>query len=267
MYDLTVVVSTYNRLKHLKKSLRCYERQSHKNFEVVVTDDGSSDGTKEWMEGAISSDFFNFDLKYVRQPDNGYNLSGARNKGILLAEGKRVLFTDNDIWFSSRSVEYHVKISPKNIGVSKIFWLNKGFSNKLLNGAELPENPEFIRRENLQSKEVRGNINIPCPDNCYGGAVSYHISLLRHAGGFDEEGFLNKYGFEDIDLAQRLMRSPLGVPGGGRAGYKVAGDSIGFHIWHPYGKYRGDTGNALGGKRIREGYYRRVHRGSLKGKL
>mgnify|MGYP004446782765 CR=1 FL=1 len=265
MCDLTVVVSTYNRLKHLKKSLHCYERQTYKNFEVVVTDDGSSDGTREYIEEAIESEFYNFDLSYVRQPDRGYDLAGARNRGIELAEGKRILFTDNDIWFSPRSVEFHVKIKPNNIGVSSIYWLNKEFSNRLLRGEKIPDNSEFAKRENIQSREVRGNINVPCPDNCYGGAVSYHRSVLRHAGGFDSEGFLNKYGFEDIDLAQRIMRSPLGVPGGGRAGYEVASTSIGFHIWHPYGKYRGDIGNAFGGRRIREGYYRRVHKGSLKG--
>jgi glycosyltransferase involved in cell wall biosynthesis len=212
---------------------------------------------------------FGFDCSYVWQSDIGYNLAGARNQGILKSNAKRCLFTDNDIWFSPRTVEFHSKIHPNNIGVSTMHWLNKPFSQRLLDETtEVPSGQEFMLRKNLQAREMRGNINIACPDNCWGGAVSYSSALLRHAGGFDEAGFLNKYGFEDIDLAWRLMRSPLGTPGGGRAGYEVAGESIGFHVWHPFGDYRHEVpGNVVGGKRINSGYYNKAHYGPLKGRV
>lgn len=265
MKTIAVVVATYNRLRYLQRSLWCWTRQTFRDFEVIVTDDGGSDDTAEWI--SANKGRLGFPIRYVRHPDTGYDLAGARNNGVLAANAKRILFTDNDIWWSPRSLEAHAAIKPNQIGVSEIWWLNEAFSKRLLNKEDLPKKEEFVERKNLQHKELRGDIKVPCPDNCWGGAVSYSIELLRHAGGFDAKGFHNKYGFEDIDLAWRLMRSPLGSPGG-KARYVLAGDSKAFHIWHPYGPYRGDVpGNHLGGRRIREGYYNRKHWGDIRGKL
>src|SRR3990167_1748011 len=47
---VSVILSTYNRAKYLELSLLGYMRQTHKDFEVVIADDGSTDGTKALIE-------------------------------------------------------------------------------------------------------------------------------------------------------------------------------------------------------------------------
>jgi len=67
--QLSVIVPTYNRLPILKKCLAALEAQtlSAQNFEVIVIDDGSSDGTEEFMRQYSAP----FQLQYIRQKNGG----------------------------------------------------------------------------------------------------------------------------------------------------------------------------------------------------
>lgn len=251
MKEIAVVVSTYNRLKYLKLSLQSWKWQTLKDFEIIVVDDGSSDGTKEWMAGQPH--------KYCWQPDNGYDLAGARNMGIKAANAKRILFTDNDLIHRPETLELHSQLPAEAIGISYIHWLGRGHG--LMQRDDLPPLQWF--RGMLEHRELRDMHHKP--ENCWGGAVSYSMEQLRRAGGFDQAGFHNKYGFEDIDLAYRCIRSP--IPGN-KARVQRVYNAIAYHIWHPFAKYRDEVpGNQLGGKRIRQGYYDKVHYGPLKGKI
>jgi GT2 family glycosyltransferase/glycosyltransferase involved in cell wall biosynthesis len=101
---ISVVIPTYNRRESLLKCLDCLERQSilSNEFEVVVVDDGSSDGTAE----ALRSRRFRFELKYVFQENRGPGL--ARNAGIAHAEGELILFIGDDILADQHLLEEHL---------------------------------------------------------------------------------------------------------------------------------------------------------------
>lgn len=64
---VSVYVTTFNDLNFLKQCLRSVERQSYKNIEVIVADDGSSDGTQEYMEYVVRR---GRPIRYFRNPVN-----------------------------------------------------------------------------------------------------------------------------------------------------------------------------------------------------
>jgi len=88
----SIIVATFNRLEEMKELTGSLQEVDfpRDHFELVVADDGSDDGTREFLESAD----FNFSLKYLRQENKGPG--AARNLGMKKAEGKYFLFMDSD---------------------------------------------------------------------------------------------------------------------------------------------------------------------------
>ena len=91
MPEVSVVIPTYNRMDVLPEVLAALERQDGApSFEVVVVDDGSSDGTRQWLEGRQ----FEVPVTVLGQPNAGP--AAARNRGVRHAGGGRVAFLGDD---------------------------------------------------------------------------------------------------------------------------------------------------------------------------
>lgn len=98
---VSVIVPLYNREAFLPQLLRTLESQTFKEFEVILIDDGSSDGTHAWIEKYFRESVLTY--QYVYQ-DNGGPYK-ARNNGLKHAKGKYiVLFDSDDEW-----PDYHLK--------------------------------------------------------------------------------------------------------------------------------------------------------------
>jgi glycosyltransferase involved in cell wall biosynthesis len=91
--ELSVVIPTYNRRERLARVLAALGRQTAgpERFEVVVVDDGSSDGTSEWLARQRPA----FGLRALRLTNGGP--ARARNAGIEAAQGQIILFIDDDV--------------------------------------------------------------------------------------------------------------------------------------------------------------------------
>lgn len=90
----SIIVPTYNREKELDRCLKSLEKQTFKDFEVIVCDDGSTDKTKEVVDNyrSILSLVYSFEK-------NWGGPAVPRNRGIQLASGKWICFLDSDDWF------------------------------------------------------------------------------------------------------------------------------------------------------------------------
>ncbi len=88
---VSVVVPVYNEEVYLKPCVESILRQSYKNLEVILVDDGSTNAAS-----TICDDFANLDIriKVIHQKNAG--LSSARVAGLLVASGEWVMFVDND---------------------------------------------------------------------------------------------------------------------------------------------------------------------------
>jgi glycosyltransferase involved in cell wall biosynthesis len=104
--QLSVIVPTYNRLPILKKCLAALEAQTlpAQNFEVIVIDDGSSDGTEEFMRQYTGP----FQLQYLRQKNSG--TGAARCNGVAHATGEYLLLMNDDTICDRDVAEQHLRV-------------------------------------------------------------------------------------------------------------------------------------------------------------
>lgn len=88
----SVVIPTYNRVDLLPQAIASVRAQRVTDYEIVVVDDGSQDGTREYVQGLGPQ------IRYLRQENRGPG--AARNAGVRAARGEYVAFLDSDdLWF------------------------------------------------------------------------------------------------------------------------------------------------------------------------
>lgn len=91
---LSVIISTYNSPAWLEKVLWGYSGQTHRNFEIVIADDGSDARTKALIERMRNET--DLSITHVWQEDNGFRKCAILNKAILAARYEYLVFTDGD---------------------------------------------------------------------------------------------------------------------------------------------------------------------------
>lgn len=95
---VSVIIPTYNRLEKLKVAIESVVQQSFQNFEIIVVDDGSTDGTKDFFKTDTIDTRINYHFK-----ENEGLPSLSRNYGAEKAKGKYLAFLDSDdLWLSSK---------------------------------------------------------------------------------------------------------------------------------------------------------------------
>ncbi len=105
MVELSVVTPTFNRQARLGRTLAALERQTipADRFEVVVVNDGSTDGTAAWLGQQRPS----FQLRCITTENGGP--ARARNTGIEAASGELVVFVDDDVEPQATLLEEHLR--------------------------------------------------------------------------------------------------------------------------------------------------------------
>ena len=90
---LSVIVPVYNTKEYLPECLQSLDNQNIENMEIIMINDGSTDGSNDLLKEKSRNDKR---FKYIEQENSG--LSVARNTGLKYAKGKYVLFLDSDDW-------------------------------------------------------------------------------------------------------------------------------------------------------------------------
>lgn len=99
-----MVIPTYNHAKFLLTAVASVQTQSYRNFEIIVVDDGSTDGTPEVLRKRCQDA-----AHYIWQPNRG--LAAARNTGLMACRGRYVVFLDAD----DRLLPHHFEVSLRAI--------------------------------------------------------------------------------------------------------------------------------------------------------
>lgn len=122
---VSILTPTYNREVFLLQLFSSLTRQSNKNFEWIVVDDGSEDNTKQFLEKCKKNCSFN--IVYIKQDNAGKHI--ALNNGIKKCSGELTFIVDSDDYLTDKAIENILndwkKINKKNIcGLSYL----KGYS-------------------------------------------------------------------------------------------------------------------------------------------
>lgn len=107
MPTVTVIIPTFNRSELVKQAINSVLAQTHKDFELLVIDDGSTDNTRQ-VVSAISDSRIKYTYK-----DNG-GVSSARNLGLKNASGEFVAFLDHDDYYPENFLEALIKKLEEN---------------------------------------------------------------------------------------------------------------------------------------------------------
>lgn len=109
MSDITVVIPVYNVEKYLKKCVDSVEKQTYKNFEVILVDDGSTDSSGELCDVLAKE---NDNIRVIHQENKG--LGGARSTGIKSCNTEYIMFLDSDDYIHPELLEKCMDVLKNN---------------------------------------------------------------------------------------------------------------------------------------------------------
>lgn len=248
MADLiSVIVATYNRPDALAAVLRSLSRQTDRDFEVIVADDGSGPATARVVADGVAR--LPVHVAHVRHEDRGFRLAEIRNRAICVAKGEYCIFLDGDCIVRNNFVSAHRRLAESG-------WFVTG--NRILLSQELTER---ILRDDLDAEQwgaatwvghlLHENVNRIAPlfdlrlgilrklhsrqwRGARGSNVAFWRSDLLRVDGFDAA--FSGWGREDSDIFIRLIRSGT-LRKDGRFATGV------LHLWHAEADRLGLAGN------------------------
>ena len=106
---VSIIVSVYNVYKYIDKCLNSISKQQYKNIEVIVINDGSTDGSANVCDYYDGTDKR---FRVIHQKNQGRVL--ARSRGVKEAKGEYIGFVDGDDWIDYGMYEYLMDIALKN---------------------------------------------------------------------------------------------------------------------------------------------------------
>jgi len=213
---LSIVIPTYNRSRWLMRALEAFRTEAlpAEQFEVIIADDGSSDGT----EALVASFEAGYRIKYCFQEDKGFRAAAARNLGAKSAEGEVLAFFDAGEIPGPSFAASHLSAHTSVPGVRRAMTgLICGWSTGVTQHTEgMPA--EQLYRSIPKETDPRyqsfarvgfdlGKLALP-PLLWWGGNVSVRTEDFWESGGYDES--FGEYGVEDVELAYRLWDRGIG---------------------------------------------------------
>lgn len=245
---VSVVITTYNRSDALLAVLAGLARQTDRNFEVIVADDGSREEHRRALLDAPVAKTLR--VVHVWHPDVGFTASKVRNRGVAAAQGQYIIFMDGDcvpeVDFIARHKQLaepghfvngsRVLLSPELTqrvvggveqicGRSALYWLGqrlRGHASKLTHLLRLPD--------------WRGRVH---PEFYWKGIRSCNMGVWRadyeRIDGFDES-FVG-WGHEDADFVLRLHHAGVARKNG------FCATEV-FHLWHKEAARNHESHNA-----------------------
>ena len=170
---LTVVTINYNNAVGLEKTMKSVVSQSRTDFEYVVVDGASTDGSVEVIRRYASA--FSSPIKWLSEPDNGiYN---AMNKGIRMASGEYLEFLNSGDCFVSENVIGEIYDAMEKLGRPSILYGN--MLKSMMDG-------KVIRDKGFAGQEIT--------------FLGFYIGTLNHSSAIIRKDLFDKYGSYDESL-------------------------------------------------------------------
>lgn len=102
----SVIIPLYNKAPYIRKALESVLAQTYADYELIIIDDGSTDGSAEIAEAILqdpASRLSSLAFRLLKQPNAG--VSTARNNGVAQASGDYIAFLDADDWWEPTFLE------------------------------------------------------------------------------------------------------------------------------------------------------------------
>ncbi len=103
MSFVSIIIPSYNSSKFISKTIECLIYQSYPNIEVIVIDDGSTDGSFEYLQSIDKPNF-------IVKKNKGKGACAARNYGFELATGDYIMYLDADDIITPNKIEGQINL-------------------------------------------------------------------------------------------------------------------------------------------------------------
>ena len=237
--EISVIISTYNAVEWLKKTLWGYRVQNVANFEIVIADDGSGVETKQLIQ-EFQKDF-PVPIIHVWHEDKGFQKSAILNKAILACTSEYILMSDGDCIPRKDFLAQHLKYRSEG------YFLSGGYFKLPMNISEAIDKEDILEQNcfnikwliqnglkpSFKNKKLTANglearlLNTITPTNASwnGHNSSGWKKDILAVNGFDER---MQYGGQDRELGERLFNY-------GIKSRQIRYSAICVHLDHPRG--------------------------------
>lgn len=151
MPEISVIVPVYKAEQYLDRCVKSILEQTYPDFELILVDDGSPDGSPILCDKWAEKD----SRVHVIHKKNG-GASSARNAGLAIAKGKWVFFSDSDDWIDNKALETLYRM-VNEYGVSVAIGRIQVVEENIDRNVALNENIYMLSRENLLDRFFRVN--------------------------------------------------------------------------------------------------------------
>ncbi|MCR4746475.1 MAG: glycosyltransferase [Lachnospiraceae bacterium] len=186
---VSVIIPTYNRLFTLPRAVQSVLEQSYKNLELIIVDDGSDDGTDEYVKTITDSR-----VVYIKGEHKG--AGAARNTGVRRSKYELIAFCDSDCEWKRDKLTKQIELMEKNDGCvmvySRFATINSDGSNGMIIPVDDIPECECSGYYLYQHLLVHNLIGTP--------TMLIKKEVFERTGGFDE----SLPALEDYDLALKI---------------------------------------------------------------
>ena len=171
---ITCIVPAFNGDRYLRESVDSILAQTYRSFEIVVVDDGSTDGTRD------AAQTYGEQVRYLYQPNAGP--AAARNRGLLSARGSFVAFLDQDDVWHLEKLEQQLacfEVNPKlDVCVAHVRNFQDGVPSEeeqALEPQRSPSLPGYVSGTLLARRELFRTVGGFNPELSYGDAQDWFL--------------------------------------------------------------------------------------------
>jgi len=182
--NCSIIIPTYNRLEYLKKCIKSLLKLDYENYEIIIIDDASTDGTWKYLNALENNK-----IKIFRNNEN-LGPSITRNNGVKIAKYDIIVFTDDDCLVD--------RMWLKNL-VNRFFRNTKGAREK--QEISFVFGQTYYIRKGYKGYFPERLVNIIGWPG--GGNIAFRKDIFEKIGGFDD--FYYYYNNEDSEIAIRAM--------------------------------------------------------------
>ncbi len=180
---ISIIVPVYNTEKYLKKSLSSILKQTYKEFEVIIVNDGSTDDSEKIIDSFKKK--YPKKIKSFKKKNEG--VSVARNYGISKASGEYLAFVDSDDWIEPDFLEKLYNTALKDD-------LDIIVCDTIM---DYPDHKEILRSKLNYNKDIIRDYIVSYPMMC--------IKLVKKSVLEASDGFPKNMIYEDLCLSPTLV--------------------------------------------------------------
>ena len=188
---ISIVLPTWNRCAFLAEAVGSVVSQRIPDWELVIVDDGSTDGTGAWL---ASLDDSRIRVLQTRPGETGTGVAGTRNLGARKAQGEWICFLDDDDRLHSATLA-HLHATIETMGDVRWIWGRRWITDAEGRATHLEAGEEVLIEQDAPESAHFAAAKLVT------SGLTVHRNTFLHVGGFDESLCVS----EDRDLVYRLI--------------------------------------------------------------